>query len=195
MRKRGKARLATLLSTHHFSPLEVSQFKTLGRMTPTLKTLIHQRDVMRSRFEKLASSKIDGGRWSRQQVPWKWWESVARMYKRRGWMVKHGGAGNQAPLPMGKPNPWCLYRHFEKVSPTDRHVSPWQLRKYPGKSKLERGLVLVQQLEKGARTATQTQLRHWIGQKRIAIAKTGEPRKSQLKIELGRLENLLEGAQ
>jgi len=194
VRTRGKARLAPLLSAHHFSPSEVAQFSTLGRMTPTLKAMIRERDIRRRRFENLAAGKIARGVWAREETPRRWWANVARMYRSRGWITKYAIANTPVPIGVGKPNPWCWYRDREKYHPGPRSVSPWELKKYPGKTKLERGLVFVQQLEKGARTATQTQLRLWIGQKENAVAKARGARKEQLRIELGRLERLLEGA-
>lgn len=191
MKKRGRTRLEPLLIAHHFSPMEARELATLRRMTPTLKAMITERDLRRGRFENLAAGKIARGEWSREEVVKKWWKNISRMYSSNGWRVQEGARGAQHPMPRGFPNPWCWYRDREKYHPGPRSVSPWELRKYPGKTKLERGLVLVQQLEKGARTATQTQLRLWIGQKENAVRKARGARKEQLRLELGRLEALL----
>lgn len=192
--KRGRTRLEPLLIAHHFSPMEARELATLRRMTPTLRSMIKERDIRRGRFENLAAGKIARGEWSREEVVKKWWKNISRMYSSQGWRVQEGARGTQHPMPRGFPNPWCWYRAREKTHPDPKHVSPWELRRHYGKTKLERGLVFVQQLEKGARTATQTQLRLWIGQKENAVAKARGARKEQLRIELGRLERLLEGA-
>jgi len=186
-----------LLTAHHFSPAEVSQLSTLGRMTPTLKAMIRERDLRRRRFENLAAGKIATGAWTREGLAWRWWANIHRMYADQGWITKYAVANTPVPIPAGRPNPWCWFRAREKTHPGPRSVSPWELRRHPGKTKLERGLVFVEVLEQRIRKGnppTSTQLRLWIGQKRTAIARAGEPRKSQLKIELARLEHLVEGA-
>ena len=195
VRTRGKARLAPLLSAHHFSPSEVAQFSTLGRMTPTLKAMIRERDIRRRRFENLAAGKIARGVWAREETPRRWWANVARMYRSRGWITKYAIANTPVPIGVGKPNPWGWYRACEKTHPDPKHVSPWVLGRRHGKTKLERGLMFVEVLEqrtKQGNPPTSTQLRLWIGQKENAVAKARGQRKAQLKVELGRLERLLE---
>lgn len=184
------------LTAHYLTGREAGEFSVLTRgiNDPTLKLIIRDRAIRRNRFELIAAHKFADGIWTREMIERKWVQNLARMYRSRHWIVQYGAVGQQQEMKKGDPNPWALFRHFEKITPTSRGVSPWQSRKYPGKSHLERGLILVQSLEKGARKATQTQLRFWIGQKQNAISKARGQRKAQLRIELGRLERLLEGA-
>ena len=187
--KRTKSTRAHLLA-NYFTAREAGEFSILPIKDPVLKVIVRDRLKRRRDFERRAVNLLDRGKWRDVDIEQKWTDNLATMYRSRGWMVKYGPTGLQPRMEPGTGNPWAMYRHFEPLAPTKRHVSPWQLRRYPGKTQLQRGLIFVQKLERGKAKATYTQLAHWIHQKREAIRKARGPRKAQLRVELRRLEVL-----
>lgn len=189
---RHQIRLFLNLKAHWFTALECRELSTLGKMTPALKAAIADRGQRRARFEKAAAWKIHQGAWHRIDVPRKWYHYLSKLYTKNHWRVQEGPTGNQQSMPKGSMNPWACYRFFEKLRPGKKGVSPWETKPSKGKTYLERGLVFVQQLERGTRKASDIQIRTWIGQKRAAVRKSRDPRrKTQLRIEIRRLEALL----
>ena len=186
----SKGRRYSFLIARHFTPLEAREFSTLKKMTPALKEAVHQRALRRAGFEAIAVRKISRGVWRRKDVPKKWMENLNRLYTGRGWRVKEGARGAQQPMPKNFPNPWAYYRAVEKIAPPKKDVSPWQLRRVFGKTKLERGLIFVQQAEKKG-GASASQVRLWIAEKGNAIKRARGQRRVQLIVEKNRLEKLL----
>ena len=190
MARGSKRNRESYLLRHFFTPLEAREFSTLKKMTPALKEAVHQRALRRARFEKIAARKISRGVWRRKDVPKKWVENLNRLYTGRGWRVKEGAKGRQQAMPKDFPNPWAYYRAVEKIAPPKKDVSPWQLRRVFGKTKLERGLIFVQQAEKKG-GASASQVRLWIAEKGNAIKRARGQRRAQLIVEKNRLEKLL----
>lgn len=186
------------LTVHHFTPLEARMLSVLPKATPALKLLVAERDARRERFEKLAAHKIATGRWRRQDVPNKWVANLTRMYSKRGWRVKEGPRGDQPAMPRHSPNPWAMYRSYEKQvgGPKSKdYVSPWELKQIKhGTTKLQKGLVFVQKLEKESKRAggvSKNMIRSWISDKDEAIRNARGRNRAQLIIERNRLERLL----
>jgi len=179
------------LTTRGFTPLEARELSVLEKQTPALKLLIAEREQRRTRFEKIASRKIALRVWRRRDIPAKWTNNLSRMYTKRGWRVREGPVGNQPDMPRGSPNPWAMYRSAEKVAPPKRGVSPWQLRKVFGKTRLERGLIFIQQAEKRGGVSLD-QVRQWISEKDTAIKRARGGRRKQLIVERDRLGRLLQ---
>jgi len=178
------------LVSRYFTPLEARELSTLERETPALKLVIFDRERRRARFEEIASRKLRLGVWRRRDIPAKWMNNLSRMYTQRGWRVQEGPIGNQPSMPRGSPNPWAMYRSFERIAPKSRGVSPWQLRKVFGKTRLERGLIFIQRAERRG-GASLDQVRQWIGEKDAAIKRARGGRRKQLIVERDRLERLL----
>jgi len=187
---RQQRRRYEYLSSAHFTPLEAREFSTLPKATPALKLIMEGRATRRARFEKVAASKIARGVWRREDVPRKWVDNLARMYNRRNWRVQEGPRGAQQPMLKGSPNPWAMYRAAEKVAPPKKDISPWQLRRVFGKTRLEKGLVFVQRAERQGGT-NEAQIKQWVKEKDESILKAQGQRKEQLIIERNRLERLL----
>jgi len=178
------------LTTRGFTPLEARELSVLEKQTPALKLVIAEREQRRARFEKIASRKIALRVWRRRDIPAKWANNLSRLYTQRGWRVREGPVGNQPIMAKFSPNPWAMYRSAEKVAPPKMGVSPWQLRKVFGKTKLERGLIFIQQAERRG-GASLDQVRRWIGEKNAAIKRARGQHRSQLIVERDRLERLL----
>ena len=189
-RTKKQSRYEFLIS-RHFTPLEARELSTLKKETPALKEAIKRRAIRRTQFEKQAARKIASGAWSRDIVPKKWAENLSRLYTTRNWRVVEGARGDQQPMPVGSPNPWAMYRAYEKIAPPSKDVSPWQLRKVFGKTRLERGLIYIQRAERRG-GMSQTQLRLWITEKSNAIKRARGGHRAQLIVEKSRLEKLLE---
>jgi len=170
----------------------------LPRSTPALKTILAEREARWSRFERIAAYKISVGKWHRRQLGEKWLNNLSRMYTRNRWRVQYGPVGNQPDLTKGSPNPWAMYRDAERRTggPGGKgYVSPWEVRQLAqGKTRLEKGLLFVQQVERKARRRgglNQDRVRQWIVEKDEAINAARGKRKEQLIIERNRLERLL----
>ena len=186
------------LRHHWFTPREARELSVLPKATPALKLLVAERDARRERFEKIAAHKIATGRWRRQDVPDKWVANLARMYSKRGWRVKEGARGDQPRMPKGSPNVWAMYRDAERRvgGPKSKgYISPWELKNIRrGKTKLQKGLVFVQKLEKESKKAggvSKSRLRSWIADKEEAIRSARGRNRAQLIIEKNRLERML----
>lgn len=179
-----RQRTESYLLAHNLSPREAREFSILPLNHPTLKAIIRDRARRRRDFERIAVGKLERNQWGWQDVEKKWIQSINRMYRARGWMIKSG--------PESGASVWAMFRYFEKSHPPKKGVSPWQLKHYPGKKRLERGLIFVKQLEKGTKKASPTQILHWITQKQEAIRKTRDKtRRAQLRVEITRLERLI----
>lgn len=178
------------LTTRGFTSLEARELSVLEKRTPALKLAIAEREQRRARFERIASRKLGLGVWRRRDIPAKWMNNLSRMYTQRGWRVQEGARGDQQSMPRGSPNPWAMYRSFEKIAPKSRDVSPWQLRKVFGKTRLERGLIFIQRAERRG-GASLSQVGQWIREKDVAIKKARGQRRRQLRVERDRLERLL----
>jgi hypothetical protein len=188
----------TSLRDSGFTPLEARELSVLPKSTPALKAMIEDRIAKRARFEKLAATKVAHGKWRRSQVGAKWLKSLSRMYSRNNWRVQHGPTGKQQSMPKHGINPWASYRAYEKQqggTKSKNYVSPWQIHQLAsGKTRLEKGLVFVRQVERKAKrdgSVSQSQVRSWIAQKEQAINESSGKRKAQLIIEKNRLERLL----
>lgn len=188
---RKRQRRRAYLESRYFTPLEARELSTLPYRTPALQKMVSDRLQRRARFEKLAAYKVSSHQWKREDLPQKWIANLTRMYNRRGWRVLEGPRGDQHPMPKGSLNPWAMYRDTERVAPPKRHISPWQLRKPKGKTRLERGLVFIQQAERRGGIAIE-QLKQWIKEKNAYIRAARGDRKRQLIIERNRLESRLD---
>lgn len=191
MARGGKQRRYDYLISRHFTPLEARELSVLKKETPALNEAIKRRAIRRAQFEKQAARKVARGVWSRDIIPQKWTENLSRLYSTRNWRVVEGARGSQQPMPVGSPNPWAMYRSMEKIAPPKKDVSPWQLRKVFGKTRLERGLIYIQRAERRG-GMSQTQLRLWITEKGNAIRRARGGHRAQLIVERNRLEKLLE---
>lgn len=178
------------LASHHFTPLEAREFSTLRKETPALKKAVEEREIRRARFEKVAASKVSRGLWRREDVAKKWRSNLSRLYTKHGWRVQEGARGAQQAMPKGSPNPWAMYRSMERLAPPKKDISPWQLRRVFGKTRLERGLIFIQKAERGGGVGL-PQVRQWIAEKDNAIKRATGQRKDQLVVERNRLERLL----
>ena len=186
------------LRAHHFTPLEAREFSKLPRSNPGRKDMIAAREARWARFEKIAAGRVARGSWKRSQVIEKWAKNLARYYGRNQLRVMYGPTGAQQKIPKGAVNPWALYRKYERKQggPDGKgYVSPWQVRQLrKGKTRLEKGLLFIQNLEmqtKAAGGVSKATIRGWIEQKDEAIKKARGGRKAQLMIERNRLERLL----
>jgi len=187
---KSKERRYGYLVSHYFTPLEARELSTLEKQTPALKLVIAERELRRARFENVASRKIALRVWRRSDIPAKWANNLSRLYTQRGWRVREGPVGNQPIMAKFSPNPWAMYRSAEKVAPPKRGVSPWQLRRIFGKTRLERGLIFIQQAERRG-GASVGQVRQWISEKEQAIKRARGGRRKQLIVERDRLGKLL----
>ena len=191
-----QARYQTL-RLHYFLPREARELSVLPKSTPALKLLIAERASRRARFERTAAQKIATGRWRRQDILDKWTANISRMYTRRGWRVKEGPIGDQPKMARGSPNVWAAYRDAERQvgGPKSKsYVSPWELKQIrKGKTKLQKGVVFVQKLEKQSKKAgvSQTMLRRWVAEKEEAIRRARGKNRTQLIIEKNRLERMI----
>ncbi len=190
---RRQARYNILLG-EHFTPLESRELSKLPKNTPALKMLRADRIARWERFGKIAAHKISYGRWQADDVPGKWLNNLSRLYSKRRWRVQYGPEGDQQPMPKRSPNPWSMYRDYERVAPDKGYVSPWQLRQIKGgKTLLQKGLIFVQQTEKKLHEGTISKpvLRSWLDQKGQAIKRARGKNRAVLQIEYNRLERLL----
>ena len=188
---RRRQRRYEYLVSRHFTPLEARELSALPYKTPAMQQMVSERLRRRARFEKTAARKVSRREWSRTSISQKWAENLSRVYSYRGWRVQEGPRGDQHPMPVGSPNPWAMYRAVERVAPPKRHISPWQLRRPTGRTRLERGLVFVQRAERAGGVGAD-QLRQWILEKGAAIRVARGSRRKQLIIERNRLEARLE---
>lgn len=177
------------LLSRNLTDKEAGEFSILPKNDPTLRLIIRDRAKRRRDFERLAEHYIATGKWRRGDVPFKWLDNLAVMYRMRHWTVKYGPTGMQQRMDKGDGNPWAMFRWFERITPERRWVSPWQLRVYRGRTNLERGLIFIRKLERGKSKATLVQMLSWIQQKTDAFNKSRDPRrKKQLRREIRRLE-------
>ena len=192
-KSRRQSRYNALLS-ENFTPLESRELSKLPRNTPALKLLRSDREARWERFERITARKLNRGQWREQDVPNKWLKNLSRLYSKRRWRVQFGPEGAQQPMPKGSPNPWSMYRDYERIAPDKGYVSPWQVKQLKqGKTPFSKGLIFVQQIEKKAQqgTISKPMLRSWLEDKAQAIKKARGKHRTQLRIEYNRLERLL----
>jgi len=190
---RRQARYGILLS-ERFTPLEARELSKLPANTPALKLLRADRRARWERFEKIAARKLDRGQWRERDLHAKWLGNLARLYYKRRWRVQSGPEGRQPKMPKGAPNPWAMYRDYERLAPGKDYVSPWEVKQVKGgKTLLQKGLLFVQRTEKKAREGgiSKPMIQSWIDQKAQAIKDARGKRRTQLVIERRRLERLL----
>jgi len=191
-----ESRRRELLSAH-FTPLEARMLKELPRNNPARRQMIADRIDRWDRFVKIANRKLQSSAWRRSQVPQKWLNNLSRTYSKLHLRVRFGPTGNQMPLPKRSPNPWALYRWYERQygGPGGKpYVSPWQLKQTKsGRTELQKGLIFVQKAEKGYKGGelSKATIRSWIGQKNEAIRLARGKHRARLQIEVRRLEGLL----
>jgi len=182
------------LRANHFTPKEARMLSVLPRDSSARKVMVRERVARWDKFEKMAVRK----QWSKSKAVAKWAANLARYYTKNRLRVRYGPVGNQPKMGKGEVNPWALYRRYaqQKGGPKGKgYVSPWEIRQLAkGKTKLAKGLIFVQKLEKQegvARGVSKDMVRQWIAQKDVAVKKARGGRRAQLIIEKHRLERLL----
>ena len=180
------------LRAHSFLPLEARELSKLPKSSPAWRLMVQDRDARRARFERMAANKIARGRWRRGDVDRKWLKNIARLYSRRGWRVKFGAKGAQQEMPRFSPNPFSMYRSYQRQAPGQNYISPWESRQLlKGKTLLDKGLIFVQKEEKAGRPVNKDMVRNWMKEKTQAIKRARGKRRVQLRLEYNRLEKLL----
>lgn len=192
-----------------FTPWESRELSILPSSNPVLQALVTDRRLRRIRFERIASRKLASGAWKRSQLGAKWVKNLAQHYTRRRWRVQHGPVGVQEPMSKKAPNPWAMYRDFERRlggPDAKAYLSPWQKKRYKkGASRLERGTIFIQQverrLEKESRTgvsgtpdaqpASADRMRQWVVEMDDAIQHSSGARQRQLIAQRNRLGRLI----
>lgn len=188
---------ARWLLDHHFTPREAELLSAVPRKTPALLAMVRDRDARWERFLQLARTRVDKGKWRRDQVDGKWLGNLSRLYSKMGWRVKHGPVPYEGVVKLGKSstNPWAMYRAYVADRPNKKHKSPWERKQIKsGKTRLEKGLVFVQgaeQAEAAGKSVGKGMIRQWISEKELAIKGARGKRRTQLTIEKRRLERLL----
>ncbi len=182
------------LRDSYLTRLEARELSKLARKTPALRLLVQDRIARYERFYNLAANKVYRGRWRPSDVPGKWLANLARLYSKKRWRVQFGATGEQQPMPKSNPNPWAMYRDYERITPDKGYVSPWELKQISkGKTPLQKGLIFVQKTEKQMREGgiSKSTIALWLEQKKEAIKSARGKRRTQLVIESRRLEKLL----
>lgn len=174
----------TVLKLSHFTPLEARLLSKLPKNTPALKLLIEERQARWAGFEKIAACKIASGKWRRGQIGAKWLRNLSRTYSKHRWRVQEDPKGRQQPMAKGSPNPWAMYRDYERRvggPGTKRHISPWELRKI-GSSKplLNKGLLYIQKAHREGRTPAASQIKYWRDQLNQNVKAATGARREQL---------------
>lgn len=135
------------LRAAYFTPSEARELSKLPRTVPTYREVggvlvpvgkraqsLPARDLMiqerlqrRARFEKIASTKIALGKWRAKDLHGKWIKNLSRMYTKLSSRVKEGPVGDQQKMRKGQPNPWALYRKYQRRAPDPQgYNSPWR---------------------------------------------------------------------
>lgn len=150
------------LRSHHLTPAEARELCVLPKATPALREIISERDARWEKFKRLATTKVSRGKWRERDLPAKWTANLLRLYRKNHWRVQQGPTGKQKKMAKGAPNPWSMYRSYEKVAPGKNYVSPWEVKQVRGgKTPFDRGQIFVQKAEKGARSGA---IKQWISQ-------------------------------
>ncbi len=192
----------TTLRLERFTPREAKMLSAIPANTPALKLCREERLARWNRFEHIAATKIANGKWRRGEIKEKWLNNLSRLYTKMGWRVKGEYQHGQQIMPRGSPNPFAMYRFYEKMTgghdaQGQEYIAQWQARQIKhGKNRLEKGLIFVQREEKKAKAtpskkANDTQIRSWIAEKDLAINSASGKRKQSLIIERNRLERML----
>jgi len=183
-----------ILRLNYFTPLEARELAVIPRNTPALKLMRQERIARRTRFEKLAATKLAKGKWTRAQVEKKWLANLSRMYYLRRWRVQYGPKGKQHKLAKGTPNPWAMYRAYEQRTGGPKgkgYVSPWELKQLrKGKSLLDKGLISVQKVKRG-QAIGKSQIAQWVDQLGESIKSARGQRRERLISQRDNLRGLL----
>lgn len=185
------------LREHHFTPGESRALSQLPRNNPARTDMIQDRDQRWERFIRIAHNKVSRGQWRERDIPSKWLKNLSRLYSKKRYRVQYGSTGDQPPMPKGSPNPWAMYRDYERRhgGPDGKpYISPWQLKQIrAGKTELQKGLIFIQKTEKrfGEGAISKARVQSWIADKEQAIKKARGKRRATLIIERNRLEKLL----
>ena len=155
-----------LLIDDHFTPMEARRLSVLAKNTPALRLLRNDRVARWNRFMKIAVRKQVRNQWQSQDIPSKWIKNLSRLYHKRRWRVQYGGSGAQQDMKKGSPNPWAMYRDYERRvggPQTKGYVSPWELRLVKsGKTMLDKGLILIKKGKRTGQPVPHGQIRDWI---------------------------------
>jgi hypothetical protein len=185
------------LREHHFTPGESRALSLLPRNNPARDDMIQDRDQRWERFIRIAHNKVERGKWRERDIPSKWLKNLSRLYSKKRYRVQYGPTGDQPKLPKGSPNPWAMYRDYEKRQggPDGKpYRSPWEIKQIrAGKTELQKGIIFIQKTERKAETGaiSKSQIQSWIAGKEQAIKKARGKHRAQLMIERNRLEKLL----
>lgn len=185
------------LKDHHFTTYESKELSRLPKQTPAVQLLIADRVARWDRFVRIAERRLDKGLWTKEMLPDKWKSNLQRSYGRNHWKVQFGPTGKQQPMPKGSPNPWAMYRDYEKRvggRDTKGYVSPWELKQIKsGKTLLDKGLLFVQKRKKTGKTGKVDDpvTRDWIHQLDEKIARSRGKVKARLVGQRKRLSDSL----
>lgn len=190
-----KTKRAAFLLSASFLAWEAHHLAALRPNDPAFRAMVFARRLLRAKFERLAATKIASGAWQRGDVPARWLARLGRLYTRQGWRVVVGPVGEQPGFTKGAPNPFAMYRHYVKLAPSKKHVSPWETRakQYKTRAKLVHALVKVQLLARQFKEGKvdRATVSRWVSQKKAAIAGARGKRREELTIQLRKLEALL----
>ena len=184
-----------LLIEDHFTPLEARALSVLAKNTPALRLLRSDRVARWDRFMKIAVRKQSRNQWQPQAISEKWTKNLARLYRARRWRVQYGGEGTQQDMKKGSPNPWAMYRDYERRvggPKTKGYTSPWELRLVKkGKTVLDKRLILIKRAERKGEQVPRSQVRDWIEKLDIAIRGARGSRRAQLVAQRNNLRRAL----
>lgn len=110
-----------------FMAYEARPLSKLPWNTPALKAMRSARVSYLHRFQNRA--KREGWKLGRAKMEYQ--KAVRRIYKRHDWNVQYGPQGKQKGPIAGRPNPWSMYRSYDKAAPPPKEQeSPWRKKKY-----------------------------------------------------------------
>ena len=173
-----------LLRSEHFLPLEARMLSVLAKNTPALKRLRADRVARWNRFMRIAIRKQVQNRWQSGDIPVKWEKNLSRLYRVKRWRVQYGSTGQQQDMKKGSPNPWAMYRSYERLTggpEAKGYVSPWELRMVKkGKSLLDKSLIYLQRAKRAGQPVNRGQVRDWIEKLDASIRGSRGSRRAQL---------------
>ena len=173
-----------LLLEQHFTTREARMLSVLAKNTPALRLLRNDRIARWDRFTKIANRKQARNQWQAQDIQGKWLKNLYRLYHKRRWCVQYGGSGRQPDMKKGDPNPWAMYRSYERRVGGPRskgYTSPWELRLVrSGKTMLDKGLILIEKGKRTGQPVPHRQVREWIENLNTRIRGASGSRKAQL---------------
>ena len=182
-----------MLREHHLAPFEARELSKLAISgNHALKQLVRDRDKRWLRFSKLAITKVDSHRWSAADVIPKWAENLLRMYRTRHWRVQFGPTDYRHRMKKNTPNPWAMFRSYEKVAPKKNYVSPWEVRMVKhGKRLLDTGLVRLQKAKRSGKPVSREHIKEWIAKLDSSIRGASGSRRTQLVVQRDNLRRAL----